>query len=1109
MHILNVTTASLDDLIEPVDLLQRPAEIVALSFSDSDLAALAAAWDGEAGAPELRLAALRDLRHPMSVDLWLDRVAAGSKVILVRLLGGYEWWPYGADRLSALAREKGIALALLPGECREDDARLAALSTVGAGERAALLACFREGGPDNMRALLSRLARLAGREVAARAAAPLARAGIYLPGRGVVEIDDAAHPGMPIAALIFYRSMLLAGDVAPIDALCAALAAEGVAAVPVFVSSLRDEAALAVIEAVKARLDPALIITATAFASGGEGGGTIFDRLGLPVFQVVPATTRREAWASGERGLAPADLAMHVVLPELDGRILAGAVSFKDAGAVDARFDLGLQVNRAEPDRVSQVARRVAAHLRLKRTARADRRIAVLIPDYPGAPGRTGYAVGLDAPESVLAMLRDLSDAGYTVKDIPAHARDLVRLLGHESGRLPLADYQRAFADLPPSAQAAVTGAWGGPAPELSDGAFGFRSARFGNVTVALAPDRGRGADRRADYHDPALPPRHALIAFGMWLRRALDIHALVHIGAHGVLEWLPGKTVALSKDCFPEIVTGALPVIYPFIVSNPGEAAQAKRRIAAVTIGHLTPPLAGAGLSAEQQTLERLVDEYAQADGLDRRRRDRLARLIVETAAQTGLMAEAGIADADDPDAALVRIDAWLCDLKDFAIKDGLHVYGRSAADEEGARAACAEAERGALIAALDGAHVPPGPAGAPARGRTDVLPTGRNLFTADPRTMPTETAFALGRAAAEETLRRYAQDHGDWPRALVIDLWGSASLRTGGEEIAHGLALMGCQPRWNAATGRVTGIEVLPPAAFGRPRVDVTWRISGLFRDMFGAQIALIDAAVAAVAARDETAAENPLRAASREARPARIFGSAPGVYGGGPEEKLSRGDWRGRAELGAAYLSAGSHAFGGEAGEGRAAEGAFAARVAAADLLVHISDDPGRDILEGSADVAFVGGFAAAVEALGGKADLVMLDTTDPERPRARSLAEAVTRVVRARAINPRFIAGQLRHGPRGAGELVETVDRLIGFAETTDAVAGPLIEAVYDAYVADPDVRAFLLRENPAAARAMAERLEAARERGLWRPLRNSIDQDLASLIAEANAEEEAG
>ncbi|TIM17847.1 MAG: cobaltochelatase subunit CobN, partial [Mesorhizobium sp.] len=586
----------------------------------------------------------------------------------------------------------------------------------------------------------------------------------------------------------------------------------------------------------------------------------------------------------------------------------------------------------------------------------------------------------------------------------------------------------------------------------------------------------------RADYHDPTLPPRHALLAFGLWLRKSLGVHALVHVGAHGTLEWLPGKTVALSEDCFPEIVTGGLPVIYPFIVSNPGEAAQAKRRIAAVTLGHLPPPLTGAGLDENQHKLERLVDEYAQADGLDRRRRDRLAKLIVDTAQKTGLASEAGVAGTDAPDEALRRIDAWLCDLKDFAIKDGLHIYGRAPEDEPDAmRRQSADAEKAALLAALDGRHVKAGSAGAPARGRSDVLPTGRNLFTSDPRTMPTPTAYDLGKAAAEEVVRGYMQSHGDWPRSLVIDLWGSASLRTGGEEIAQGLALMGCRPQWDSATGRITGIEVLPPATLGRPRVDVTWRISGLFRDMFPTQIALIDAAANAVAARDEDDTENPLAAKTRadgKLSP-RIFGTSPGTYGAGVEDILSSGNWAAREEIGRAYLDATSHAYGGAKGEG-------------------------RDILEGSADVAFIGGFSAALAALGRNADVIVLDTTDPQKPKPRSLSEAVSRVVRARAVNPRFISGQMRHGPRGASEFAETVDRLVGFAETTHAISGTLIEAVHDAYLGDPMVRAFILRENPAAAKVIAERFLSARRRGLWHPLRNSIDDDLTALIAEAEA-----
>ena len=1115
MHILTTTSASLDDLAEPIDLRQTPADVVALSFTDSDLAGLAAAWKADAERlPSMRLATLRDLRHPMSVDLWIDSVARHAKVVLVRILGGYDWWRYGCDQLAAVARERNIKLALLPGESHDEDPRLIEGSTLPRAELDTLLGYFREGGPANMSALVKRLARLAGSDAAVVEPVRVPKAGYYEPGCGVVDRPDLSNVDAPVIPILFYRSMLLAADVAPIDALADAIRERGMAPVPIFVSSLKDTASLAFVENGLAWLKPAAIITATAFASGAEPGAeTLFDRAGVPVFQVIVATTRREVWQKNQRGLAPADLAMHVVLPELDGRILAGAISFKGEIETDPALAFRAFANRPEADRVAQAAARIAAFVRLQQTQRTLRKLAILIPDYPSAPGRTGYAVGLDVPSSVLVVLHDLKEQGYVVEGIPQSPRELLDAVEVGGPGLSLDDYRRLSTGLPTAATDAVRAAWGKAEDETglreapNSATFPFRAATFGNVTVALAPDRGRSADRRADYHDPTLPPRHALIAFGLWLQKSLGVHAIVHVGAHGTLEWLPGKTVALSDTCFPEIVTGSLPVIYPFIVSNPGEAAQAKRRVSAVTLGHLPPPLAGAGLDEAQQRLERLVDEYAQADGLDRRRRDRLAKLIVETAQKSGLAAEAGVAGTDAPDEALRRIDAWLCDLKDFAIKDGLHVYGRAPEGEaDPLRRQSAEAERTALLAALDGHHVKAGPAGAPARGRSDVLPTGRNLFTSDSRTMPTPTAYDLGQAAAQEVVRSYMQSHGDWPRSLVIDLWGSASLRTGGEEIAQGLALMGCRPQWDAATGRVTGIEVLPPAALGRPRVDVTWRISGLFRDMFPTQIALIDAAANAVASRDEDDSENPLAAAARAAGNVgpRIFGTSPGTYGAGVEDLLSHGQWGAREEIGRAYLEATSHAYGGADAEAVSAPGAFESRIAEADLLVHTSDDPGRDILEGSADVAFIGGFSAALAALGRNADVIVLDTTDPKKPKPRSIGEAVSRVVRARAVNSRFIAGQMRHGPRGASEFAETVDRLVGFAETTHAISGALIEAVHDAYLGDADVRAFLLRENPAAAKAIAERFLSARRRGLWHPLRNSIDDDLAALIAEAQA-----
>ena len=736
MHLLATTATSLDEIVEPVDLGQTPGDLVVASFAESDLTALAAAFAAEREVlPSLRLTPLRELRHPLSVDLWIDRVASHAKVIVLQLLGGPDWWRYGVEQLQALARARGIALALLPGEDR-DDPRLAEASTLPAAEIATLLAYFREGGEANLRALLRRLAGYAGMRLDAPAPQPLPRLAAYWPGVGTVVVEQlhsrrfvpstvsaamslspqeergpaaASSPHhVPIVAIIFYRAALLAADTAPIDALCDALSARGLMPAPLVVTSLKDADAAEFVRSAIAQLNPALIITTTAFAAGD-----VFDRIGdIPVLQAVIATTKRTAWAASARGLGAADLAMHVVLPELDGRVLAGAIAFKHPREPNEMLAFTALANAPEPDRIEFVADRAAALARLQLLPRSDRRIAVLMPDYPGAPGRSGYAVGLDVPASVVALLHDLAGAGYTIADAPTNSRALLDQVnaGASDAALTLADYQRLFASLPAEARAAI------------ESPLGRSRRRSGRARRRVSFPRARArqcvwsrsrpivaapVSAAPIITTPPSPPRHALVAFMLWLRHVARVDVLLHMGAHGTLEWLPGKAVALTASCFPELLVGPLPVIYPFIVSNPGEAAQAKRRIGALTIGHLPPPLARAGLSGEARELERLVDEYAQADGLDRKRREKLAGLIVETAQGSALAREAGLAGDTGPDEALRRIDAWLCDLKDLAIKDGLHVYGRlseQTAGPDAAWEASAAAEREALLAALDG---------------------------------------------------------------------------------------------------------------------------------------------------------------------------------------------------------------------------------------------------------------------------------------------------------------------------------------------------------------------------------------------------------------------
>jgi len=1077
MHLLPRDIHGLDDAAAAVDLAQTPADIVFLSFSDSELCLLARLHE-QGDFVSLRCAQLAQLKHPYSVDLYIETVARHAKLVVVRLLGGKDYWPYGVEQLESAARTHGFALAIVPGDVVED-ARLARASTLDDEALRRIRSFFDHGGPDNLRHLLACLSTLAG------APRPFAES-VALPGAGVVaDLRRSAGLEAPRAAIVFYRSMFLSSDIDPLAALADALSSRGVAVGAAYVVSLKDPESAAFVADWLQAFRPDVVVNATAFSARGDAGGAL-DVADAPVLQVALATSSRAAWTQSARGANGADLAMNVVLPEVDGRIFTRAISFKEPAPAPLACEFAPVRHAPDASRIDFVADLAVNWAKLRRKANAEKRLALVLSDYPTRRGRGGYAIGLDTEKSVFAIVAALGSAGYDV-DADALGAAPMRALedGAGSCALSLGDYDACFSALPEAFRASVMEAWGAPQddPAFVDGAFRFSCIESGRLAIALQPDRGARSERRESYHDMQRAPRHAYVAFYLWLRGDKAIDALIHLGAHGTLEWLPGKAVMLSQDCAPEALLGPTPLIYPFIVNDPGEAAQAKRRTAAVTLGHMTPPLVEAGLYDAAAEIETLLDEYANAATLDPRRAKHIAGAILDAATRNGLVAECG-ADGLDVDASLTRLDAWLCDVKQLRVGDGLHVYGE------------AGEEMPALRRALAGRFIEPGPAGAPSRGRADVVPTGRNLFCIDPRHVPTRTAFDIGLRAAQEVMTRHAQQHGDWPRSVMLDLWGSASIRTGGEEIAQALALIGAAPLWDNASARVVGFEIEPAAKRAFPRVDVTLHVSGLFRDMFPNLIALFDDAARAVAALDEDEDFNPL-VATRDAQ--RIFGAAQGAYGLGVVEKVSRGEWTNRADLGAAFLDAAGHAYGRD-GDSAPARAAFAQRVAGADALVHVQDMADVDVLTGAAFADYEGGFAAANQLLGGAADILHVDATAPERLRARSLKEEVARVVRGRVANPRWLAGQMRHGHRGGAEIAEAIDNLFAFAATSGVVDDAQFDLVFDATLGDETLRSFLLDKNPRAAQAMAQTFRQAMARDLWQTRRNSVGVALA-LVEE--------
>lgn len=1081
MHVVFRESRGLEETATPRNIGQDPADLVVLSYSDSDLAAFAAGWRrGRDSLPSLRLANLAELRHPLSVDTYIERTLSQARGILVRLIGGESYWPYGLAALQQLAKDRNIVLAVLPADGR-DDARLDAYSTLPVSTLRRLKALCDAGGPVAAQAAIAQLALASGLyagPVVGEMTVP--EMGFYDPARGVVVAPTGERK--PLALVTFYRSYLTSADTGPVDALIAALRDKGFDAYGVFVTSLKAAGVADWLRDYLAKNPPAAIVNATAFSAMGDDGTTPFDATPCPVFQVALSTARREDWAESLRGLSPGDLAMHVVLPEVDGRVFAGVVSFKSAAVRDPDLQFSHLAHRPDGERVEAVAARVTAWRHLAEKPAAGKRLGIVLSNYPGRPHQIAHAVGLDALASVEALMSDLAEAGFDVASVPALGETLLK----QSLTWSVADYRAALVRRPQCLQDDLAQAWGAPEsdPNCRDGAFHFAAIQCGRSIVAVQPERGDATTRDSDYHDLARTPRHAYVAFYLWLRER-GIDAVVHMGAHGTLEWLPGKSVALSSSCWPEALIGDLPVIYPFIVNDPGEAAQAKRRIGAVTIGHLPPRLEQSAVPEGLRRLERLLDEYSTADGLDPARRQRLIAAIRDEARAAGLEDDLGLEVSAAPAEAIPRIDRFVCDLKESQFGDGLHVFGRGA---------CGDAERDALRAALAGRFVAPGPSGSPYRGRQDVLPTGRNLFAVDPRAVPTPSAHAQGIKLAEELLRRHLQDHGDWPKGLVVDLWGSATMRTAGEEFAMALHLAGLAPRWDHASGRVTGYDIIAPAELGRPRIDVTLRVSGLFRDVFAGLAQLFEAASQALATREDEGEENPYRH-----RGSRVFAPRPGQYGVGLSaipDVFTAGT---RDAAGEAWLSASSWAFSAD-GTMQADRVGIETRLASADAFVHVQDLPETDLLLAADYAAHEAGIAAAAAHLGAAGpSLYHLDTTRPEQPHARTLTEEVSRVVRARAANPGWIAGMMRHGFRGAAEIAATLEHMAAFAHLAGAVPPHLFDLYYDATLGNEDVRDFMTRENPAALAAMETCFTRLHEAALWRTRRNSI----AAALREAS------
>jgi cobaltochelatase CobN len=1187
--------------------------IVLLSTSDTDLLSARASGSGYRLGNPARVAA-------EDVPALLD----GADVVVVRILGGRRAWEEGLDAVLA----SGVPAVVLGGE-QAPDAELMELSTVTAGIVAEAHAYLAHGGPGNLRQLarfLSDAILLTGEGFDPPAAMPV---------WGLLERPATPAPAAPVptVAILYYRAHHVAGNTGFVHALADAVEAAGGRALPVFCSSLRTAPA-ELVDTLRAA--DAVVVTVLAAgglvpaaASAGEADGEwdvgALARLDVPVLQGLCLTSSRAQWTASGEGLTPLDAATQVAIPEFDGRLITVPFSFKEVGPD------GLTSYVPDLERTARVAGIAVKHALLRHVPAGQRRVALMLSAYPTKHARIGNAVGLDTPKSVLALLTAMRDAGYDIggEEIPGIAEGdgdaLIHAIIAAGGqdedwlteeqlagnpvRISATRYREWFAALDPGLRDAVTGHWGDPPGELfvdrsrdPDGEIVLAALRAGNVVVMVQPPRGFGANPVAIYHDPDLPPSHHYLAAYRWLREEFGAHAVVHVGKHGNLEWLPGKTSGMSAACGPDAAIGDIPLIYPFLINDPGEGTQAKRRVHATLIGHLVPPMARAETYGDIARLEQLMDEHAQIAALDPAKLPAIRAQIWTLIQAAKLDHDLGLDDRPHDaefDDFLLHVDGWLCQIKDAQIRDGLHVLGRAprGADRvnlvlailrarqmwggraqalpglrealgytEGAdqrvSADAVEARARALVEAmedagwdpaavpgvvaavlgetvpetaagdtgqghvvpgdvedvlafaatevvprlagtsdeitrtlhaLDGGFIPAGPSGSPLRGLVNVLPTGRNFYSVDPRAVPSRLAWETGQAMADSLLSRYLADTGSYPDSVGLSVWGTAAMRTSGDDVAEVLALLGVRPAWDEASRRVNGLEPVALAELGRPRVDVTVRISGFFRDAFPHVVAMLDDAVRLAAGLDEPDEQNFVRAHARADLAAhgderrattRIFGSKPGAYGAGLLPLIDARNWRDDADLAEVYAAWGGFAYG-RGLDGREARADMETAYRRIAVAAHNTDTLEHDIADSDDYFQYHGGMIATVRALTGQSPRAYIgDSTRPDTVRTRSLAEETARVFRARVVNPRWIEAMKRHGYKGAFELAATVDYLFGYDATAGVVEDWMYDKLAQSYVLDEQMREFFGRSNPWALHGIAERLLEAAERKLW-------------------------
>ena len=1268
--------------------------VVFVTTADTDILTADRALSGvPEGFPQVRA------YHPVALETddarqeILESVS-GAGVVVLRLLGGKRAMPETFDSLVSLCRERAIPLIACPGH-QEWDEDLVTACSVPVAELETVFSYLMRGGIDNFRNLFLFLSdTYFGSEFGHEAPEPVPWEGIYHPDADPAETIDVDsyvaarfQSGQPSVGLLFYRAHWMSGNLQFVDDLIRCLESRQVNVLPVYSYSLKHNpeedgqrsrtlTTFMADSGGEARVDCIINTMGLAMSDLSQEGPTIatgwsvdlLDALDIPIIQGIVSTGSRQEWEESSLGLGPIDTAMNIALPEFDGRIITVPVSFKEETAGSNGNGLtGPRLQRyvAAPDRMEALAGLAAKWAALRLKPNAEKRIAVIMSNYPTKDARIGNAVGLDTPASVVHLLHALKGAGYVVEDIPSDGDELVHRLIERcsndrdslteeqmrlaAGHVDRRQYAQWFQGFPSKVQQQLQDAWGDPPGNVyrTGESLAIAGLDLGNVFVGLQPPRGFGENPISVYHSPDLTPTHHYIAYYRWIRDVYKADAMVHVGKHGTLEWLPGKGIGLSQACYPEVALQDLPLFYPFIINNPGEGTQAKRRTHATIIDHLIPPMTTADSYGDIAKLEQLMDEHYQCQTLDPAKLPMLESQIWEMVQQAELHRDLGVEDQpDDFGEFMLEIDGYLCEIKDVQIKDGLHTLGQPPTKEQlvgllcaltrldiggipSLRRALAEAlgldyagllddpgravngntpvrlveldtetpvrsagdvierlevlcrsayeqlqagafqgkdvpgivsdllggpdtatemvlryvtdfiypalmqtsdEIGNLIRGLDGRFVPPGPSGAPTRGMANVLPTGRNFYSVDPKTLPSPVAWEVGKDLGEALLEKYLTEEGSYPEMVGVVVWGTSAMRTHGDDIAQIMYLLGVRPVWQAESRRVSGIELIPLEELGRPRIDVTVRISGFFRDAFPNLIYLLDQSVELVASLDEPTEQNYVvkhlredlaqRSESpgegqdaeggteRSASLYRIFGSKPGTYGAGILGVIDERNWETVQDLAEVYTAWGGYAYT-QQDFGVSARPQFRQRFSQIVVAAKNQDNREHDLFDSDDYMQYHGGMIATVRALTGRNPRQFFgDSSDPSRSRVRDLQDEARRVFRSRVVNPKWMESMKRHGYKGAFELAATVDYMFGYDATAQVIEDWMYEDVTEEYILNEDMQQFFRQSNPWAMRGIIERLLEAIERGMWENPPPEILDKLRELYLELETDLEA-